>query len=223
MDTIQTIRARRSVHKFLDKKIPDEVLYAILEAGHCAPAAGNYTNWRFLVIENEEQRKLIGKAAMKQDWVARAPIIVIVCSDTIAIAKAFGERAKKFYSIQNVAAATENMLLAATNFGIGSCWVGAFAETPLRKEFQIPDDIEIHAIIPLGYPAERPAMPSKPYFADVCWWGEWFGLKRAAEIFPLQTETIPRVKKELERHLSRATKEVSKAITHIQKHTKKKR
>lgn len=173
MDTFEAIRTRRSVRAFKPKKIPDEVLFAILEAGHHAPAAGNVTNWRFLVVESEEKKKVIAKAALGQNWITQAPAVIIACSEPAAIVREYGKRAKELYQIQNVAAAIENILLAAHNFGVSSCWVGAFTEPLLRKEFMIHDDAEIHAIIPLGYANERPKALSRQAFADVTYFERW--------------------------------------------------
>ena len=173
MDTFDVIKSRRSIHSFKDKKIPDEILYAILDAGHCAPAAGHITNWRFLIVESEESKKAIAKAALGQYWMIQAPIIVIVCSESSSRLQEFGGRGEKLYSVQNVAAAIENILLAAHNFGVSSCWVGAFTEPNLRKEFRIPDYVEIHAIVPLGYSNDKPRAPSRPAFTDVLHFGAY--------------------------------------------------
>jgi len=110
MDTFQAIKSRRSVRKFKSKKIPDEILYAIFEAGHAAPSAGNFCNWRFFIVEDEEQKESIANAAYKQEWIAKAPVVVIVCSVSDPLAREYGSDKGKVYAIQNVAAAIENIL-----------------------------------------------------------------------------------------------------------------
>jgi len=181
MDTFDVIKMRRSVRLYKSKKISDEILYAIFDAAHTAPAAGNITNWRFLVIEDEYHKKLIARAALNQYWIAQAPIVILVCSEHDAIEREYGKRGKELYSIQNVAAAVENLLLAAQNFGVASCWAaGAFAEAQLRKEFEIPDYVEIHAIVTLGYANEKPVAPSRPPFADVLYFEKYYNSGRGA-------------------------------------------
>jgi len=226
MDTFQVIKSRRSVRKFLDRKIPDVVLYAILEAGNAAPAAGNHPNWKFIIVEDKETKKAIARAALKQDWIAQAPVIVVACSDPASLVREYGAKARETFAAHNVAAAIQNMLLAAANFGIGSTWIGAFAETPIRKECRIPDNIDIIAVIPFGYAAERPVPPSRPYFADVLFWEYWKQARRGGEEVTqigerIEKEIIPRVRKELERHLTKAAEEVSKAAKHIKRQTAK--
>ncbi|MFH0868955.1 MAG: nitroreductase family protein [archaeon] len=207
MDTFEAIRTRRSIRSYLPKKIPDEVLFAILDAGHHAPAAWNFTNWRFLVVETEEKKKVIAKAALRQEWIAKAPVVLIVCSEPGALVREGGERAKKLFQIQNVAAAVENMLLAAHDFRVASCWVGAFTEPLLRKEFQIHDDAEIHAIIPLGYSNERPKTPSRPAFSEVTFFERWENQDRVV------TAPSPLARsKTLGEHLEERKNSISKKI-----------
>jgi len=210
MDTFTAITTRHSIRAFKDKKIPDEVLYAILEAGHHAPAAWNYTNWRFLVVESEEKKKTIAKAALGQNWIAKAPVVVIACSDYGALAREGGERAKKLYQIQNVAAAVENILLAAHNFGVSSCWVGAFAEAQLRKALEIHDNIEIHAIIPLGYADEKPKAPSRPPFADVIFFEKWDNSNRAVSAPKTLGEHVLKTKSTVAKKIKSAVEKIRK-------------
>lgn len=167
MDTIDCIKSRHSIRKFMPNKIPEEILYRILDAANSAPCAGNIQNWRFLIIDKEEAKKTIAKAALEQDWIETAPVVVILLSDNKILKAEYGDRGANLYDLQNVALAVENLMLAAWNFGIGSTFVGAFTEAKLRKEFRIPDNIKMHAIIPLGYPAEMPRPPNKIELPDL--------------------------------------------------------
>ena len=216
MDTLQCIKTRRSIRKFLDKKIPDSALWQILEAGNLAPSSGNIQNWRFLVVEDEAKKKMIAKAALNQSFIASAPVVVLVFSDTKVVEAKYGDRGKNLYAKQNIANAVENMMLAAWNFGVGSCWVGAFTDTLLRKEFVIPDFAEIHAIIPFGYPAEMPRMPSRLEFADVISFEKFGQTMRGQEVFPL-SEQVPKVKKKLAEAVKRGVASVSEKIKKARK------
>lgn len=211
MDTFDVIRTRRSIRAFSSKKIPDQILYAILDAGHHAPAAWNKTNWRFLVIETEESKEVIAKAALGQNWIAHAPAVIIVCSDPTSIVRDGGERAKKLYQIQNTSAAIENILLAAHNFGISSCWVGAFTEPLLRKAFKIPDFVEIHAIIPLGHGLEKGSLPRRAATADVTFFDTYGELERGYPQRPL-SEHIAEKKGKLKEHAKRAIKSLKEKV-----------
>lgn len=160
MDILDCIRTRRSVRKFQPVRIDEKILDAILDAANCAPCAGNLQTARFLVVEDEKKKKIIAKAALDQEWIATAPVVVLVLTDPKIVKEEYGVVGEKYDSI-NAALAAENLILAAWGFGIGSTFVGSFTESRLRREFKIPDSIRIHAIIPLGYPAEIPQPVAK--------------------------------------------------------------
>ncbi len=161
MDVFDCIYSRRSIRKFLNKEISNEDVRKILEAGRHAPSSGNLQNWRFIVVKNEKIKNEIFKASLNQDVIKNANVLIIACSDNNAIMP-YGIRGLKLYSIQNVAAAIENMLLAANALGIGSCWVGAFEEKKIKNILKIPENVSVHAIICLGYPAENPKSVRMP-------------------------------------------------------------
>lgn len=166
MDTLDCIRTRRSIRKFKPVKIPEQTLYVILDAANAAPCAGNLQSWRFLVVEELAKIKVIAKAALEQNWIATAPTVVLMLSESGQLEDEYSDRGKK-YDDQNVCLAAENLMLAAWDFRIGSCFVGSFTEARLRKEFKIPESVKIHAIIPLGYPAEFPKSPNKAGIEDL--------------------------------------------------------
>ncbi len=230
MDPIECIRTRRSVRKFRPTKIPEIVLCRILEAACWAPSSGNLQNWRFIIVEDEERKKIITRAAYGQDWMVPAPVLVIVCSETGVVSAAYGERGKELYAVQNVAAAIQNILLAANNFGVASCWIAAFSEPLIRKECRIPDFIDIHAILALGYPEKIPRAPPRIDVADVLYFEHWGEIGRGKEVFPLLTQ-IPSATEQArlvwQRHRGgseSALKEgMDKVIHHIKKITKRKK
>ncbi len=215
MDPIECIRTRRSVRKFKATEIPELVLYRILEAACWAPSSGNLQNWRFIIVEDPAKKKIVARSAQGQEWLVSAPVLVIVCSETGVVSKAYEERGKNLYAIQNVAAAVQNILLAANNFGVAGCWIGAFTDPLLRKDCRIPDFIDIHAIIALGYPEKIPRRPSKIDVADVLYFEHWGNIGRGKQPFPL-SEKIPSAKSALHKHINRVRH-------HIKKLTKKKK
>ena len=160
MDVLEAIRTRRAVRRFAAKKIPEDALARILEAGTCAPSSGNLQNWEFVIVRNRESKKRIAEIAFGQEFVADADVLVIVCSNQQKILR-YGERGAKLYAAQNVAACVQNMLLAAHSMGIGSCWVGAFDERELVDFLELPSHVIPHAIIAFGYPGETPEMPPR--------------------------------------------------------------
>jgi nitroreductase len=160
MEIMEAIRKRRSIRSFKKEKIPTKVLEKILEAATYAPSSGNLQNWEFILIKDENAKKKIAEIAFGQSFIAKADVVIVACSNQSKMFR-YGERGEKLYAIQNVAAAIQNILLAAHSFGIGSCWVSAFDEVELKKFLELPAYVKPQAIIPLGYPNEKPYMPRR--------------------------------------------------------------
>jgi len=177
METLDCIRTRTSVREFSREDIPDHFLKELLEAATQAPSAGNTQEWVFIAVREEEQKKHIAEAAFGQEFILHAPVVVVVCADLERIQVAYGERGVSLYAYQDTAAAIQTMLLAAWEKGIGSCWVGAFNETRLKGALVIPTNIKPVAIIPLGYPADKPAKPERRPLQEIIfketWGGKW--------------------------------------------------
>lgn len=205
METLDCIKNRRSVRAFKDKEVSEALLYEVLESARWAPSSGNLQNIRILVVTDEKKKAVIAKAALDQRFIAEAPIVLVICSDSSAVVSHYGERGKNLYAIQNTAAAIQNILLAAYDRGLATCWVGAFTESRIRKELTIPSNIEIHAIIPLGYPAERPRAPPKIELADLVYFNKWEERKWPEEILPLK-DALPRFAKKAVKKLKSTLK-----------------
>ena len=168
MDVIDCIKSRRSIRKFKKKAVSDDIINKTLEAATYAPSSGNLQNWEFIIIKKQEAKNKLAEIALVQDFIAEAPVVIVVCSNQNRISP-YGQRGRNLYSIQNTAAAIQNLLLTAWSFGIGSCWVGAFDENELSKFLELPKHIIPVAIIPLGYPDEKPVMPRRIPQKDFIW------------------------------------------------------
>jgi nitroreductase len=155
MDVFECIRTRRSIRQWLSKPVEFEKIVAIIEAGHCAPSAGNLQDWRFIIVTDREIIRKLPQHCIGQSYVA-APVVIAVCSDTELANKYYGLRGKRLYSTQDAAAAIENMLLAAHALGLGACWIGAFDEDKIKEIFQMPEDVRPQALVLIGYPGEEP-------------------------------------------------------------------
>lgn len=156
-DLIDAIRGRRSVRDFKSDPIPDPTIGRILEAGRLAPSAGNIEPWFFYVVKNPEVKREL--AQFSEPWIEKAPVVIVVTADYDAEKAEFGQRGRDMYVLQDTAAATQNMLLAAYGFGIGSCWVGKFDENAISQILQIPMGRRPVVLIPLGYPAQEKTEP----------------------------------------------------------------
>jgi len=171
MEILDLIKSRRTIRSFKDQDISDDNLRKILEAGNSAPCAGKLSNWKFIVVKYQGDREKLAKACYNQEWVAHAPVLIVVCSNSGRLKGIYGKRGD-MYAIQNTAAAIENMLIEATALGIGSAWVGAFNDDEIIKVLEIPDYVEIHAVIALGYADEKPTV-AKLKLPDVVFFDKW--------------------------------------------------
>ena len=173
MDVREAIRTRRSVRAFRSDPIPEATLRDLLGLAAWAPSAGNLQSRDFVVVRDEARRRALAAAALDQDFVAEAPAVVVVCANAKRVEGKYGRRGRELYMIQDAAAATQNLLLAAHDAGLGSCWVGAFDEEAVRKLLALPAGIRPVAIIPVGRPDERPETPGRLPPDDVVHWERW--------------------------------------------------
>ncbi len=147
MDVFEAIKTRRSIRKYNPGSIPDEKLKTILEAARLAPSAGNRQPWRFVVVRDAGRKKALAKAANNQTFLADAAAIVTAIGDP--------EMSKRWYE-KDPMIAVEHMVLAAVALGYGTCWIGAFNEEEVKRLLNIPEEMRVIVLLPLGVPDEIP-------------------------------------------------------------------
>ncbi len=175
MDALSAIQKRRSIRRYKNSPVEWEKLSLILDAGRLAPSAGNLQSWKFIVVQEQSRKNEIAEACLEEMWIAEAPALVVICAEPEKQEHYYGIRGERLYSIQNCAAAAENMLVAATALGLGSCWVGAFDENKVRDTIGIPTEIRPQIIITVGYAAEAPDEPQKYPPETVIYFENWRG------------------------------------------------
>jgi nitroreductase len=153
MDIYEAVRARTSVRSFQSKDVPPDVITRLLEAARLAPSASNRQEWRFIVVRDAGKRKELAAAALGQHFVGEAPVVLVCCAETDNHEMACGQLC---YPI-DVAIAIDHLTLCAVAEGLGTCWIGAFYESEVRKILGIPQPIRVVALLPVGYPARSPA------------------------------------------------------------------
>lgn len=154
MTVLEAITARRSIRRFTDQQVPEEMIDVLLDAVRWAPSAGNLQSRKFFFILDVPLRTALAAAALGQQFIARAPLVVVACAD-LRISLRYGERGADLYCIQDSAASVQNLLLAAHELGLGSCWVGAFDEAAVNDLLSLPEYHRPVAIIPVGYAAKE--------------------------------------------------------------------
>lgn len=153
MDLWKAIEGRYSVRDFVPTEVSESTVQRILEAAIRAPSAGNRQPWHFIVVRYAEMKRELAAAAGGQDFVGSAPVVIVVCADAERSATRYGDRGRELYCLQDTAAATEHILLAATALGLGGCWVGAFDEQAAARALALPGHLRPVAMVPIGQPA----------------------------------------------------------------------
>lgn len=154
MDALEAIKARYSVREYLEKEIEEDKIEAILEAGLASPSAVNCQEWEFIVVKDKATLEKMSKAnGGAGEPVRKAAMAILICCD---MNKTF-PRARDYWVIDG-AIAGENMAIAATSLGIGSCWIGTYPQLEKvegqRKIFNLPENIIPHSVLTFGYPKE---------------------------------------------------------------------
>jgi len=153
MDFEEVVKKRQSVRKFEKKELPEDKIRKILELANLSPSAGNLQARKVFLIKDKETKERI---SLGRDFISEAGVILVVCADQNESAE-YGERGRELYSIQDATIFTSYLQLAATSLGLASCWVGAFDEEEIKRILNIPEGLKPIAILPIGYPAEKPA------------------------------------------------------------------
>ena len=152
MDVFEAIERRHSVRAYLPDPVPEDKLARVLEAGRLAPSAANVQPWHFVVMKDAEKRNRLAEGGKWAGFLAEAPIAIVGCGDKEASPK---------WCVVDTTIALENMVLAATGEGLGTCWIGSFAEADVKKLLNLPDKYCVVAILSLGFPCEKVDLTGK--------------------------------------------------------------
>ena len=155
------VKRRGMIRKYVDKPVPDEAVKKLLQYAVRAPSAGNLQPWEFVIVRDPDVRAKLAKAAMNQNSVATAPVIIATCADTQRMGEKYGTRGS-FYSLVDTSFASLLILLSATEQGLGACFVGSYDSAEVAKIFQLPNHVRPVGLITIGYPDEQPRQPSNP-------------------------------------------------------------
>ncbi|WP_054694014.1 nitroreductase family protein [Syntrophomonas palmitatica] len=172
MDCIQAIMTRRSIRAFTNETVKEDDLNIILEAGRMAPTAGNLQPCHFVVVNDPEVRARLQQAAFGQELLSTAQVVIVVCVEPERSSK-YGERGMNYYCFLDGANATENMLLAAHALGYGACYMGGFSDSAVKKALNLPENIKVVSMIPLGKAAEQPPVPPKRPLDEIVHKDRW--------------------------------------------------
>jgi len=152
---LELIRTRRSIRRYQDRPVPDEMIEQLLEAARWAPSSTNSQPWEFIVVRDPELRRLIGEHSVyffvRQQHVGQAPVVIVLCSRLVRT---------PFYR-EDVALASANIMLQAHALGLGTCWIGAIDKKAIARLVNLPAGHQVLGLLTVGFPAEDPPPPRR--------------------------------------------------------------
>jgi len=159
MSLLDLILSRRSIRRYENKDIPEEVLQQILETGRQAPSAANRQPIRFVIVKDHDILRNLCDNLINR-FVKYAPVAIVGCADIKSLLT--GK-----WAVVDTTIAMQNMVIAAWTLGIGSCWIGACNEEKVKELLKIPEEWKVVALVTLGYPAEQPKPRKKKPFEEM--------------------------------------------------------
>lgn len=184
MDIFEAIKTRRSIRRFSNKPVDEQNIQIILEAVRQSPSWANLQCWRFIVVRNEAIKERISEASYVESFfaplgyksnpakkgLAEAPVIIVACADPTQSGTLWNQP----YYMTDLGIASQTLMLATRALGLGTVFVGVFNEEKLRSLLNIPQNIRIVGLFPIGYPMEekKEAPPRKP-LNEIVFYEKW--------------------------------------------------
>lgn len=190
MDFNEVIKQRRSIRKFKNEPVPDNLIRELIDAGRLAPSGLNVQPWRYIVVKSKEIREKIAQA-ISSSHAANSPILIICCIDMLTFSalpvrinelkeagafsgtnrensdfkdflenKNIDKNLLRINSALNAAISIDHILLKATDLGLGSCWLGVFDESKIKEFTGLDERYYVTAVLAVGYPDQSP--PPRP-------------------------------------------------------------
>jgi nitroreductase len=142
MEVFEAVRTVLAVRTYQDKPVPPDVVRRIVEAGRLTASSMNAQPWHFVVVEDRDTLRQLGALARTGRYVAQAPLAVVVAIEETR------------FAVSDASRAIQSMILTAWSEGVGSNWVGFMGLAEVKSLLGIPDELEVLAIVPFGYPAQ---------------------------------------------------------------------
>jgi len=169
MNFAELVTRRYSVRAYRSDPVPEDVLLQVLETARSAPTAANRQPFRLIVIHTEGREAELRRIYDK-DWFVTAPIVVCACG---VPAESWVRRDGKNYNDVDVAIVVDHVVLAATDLGLGTCWIGAFDHAAAREVLGLPEGVEAIAFTPLGYASDSPRPKRRKELAELVRYEHW--------------------------------------------------
>jgi nitroreductase len=142
MEVFEAVRTVLAVRTYQDKPVPPDTIRRILEAGRTTGSSMNQQPWHFIVVEDPDTLRQLGALAQYGPYIAQAPLAIVVAIE------------KTRFAVSDASRAIQSMMLTAWSEGVGSNWAGFLGLSEVNSLLGIPDDLEVLAILPFGYPTQ---------------------------------------------------------------------
>ncbi len=169
MDVFECLKRLTQTKDFKKKKVNDKLIGVMLYMATQVISAGDVQEWQFIVVRDEEKKKRLYEAALKQRWVKEADLDIVVCADLEKVGLKYGKRGEILYAVEDVSFATLAIALSATALGLGTYVVQAFDEDSVKMTLSLPDNLRPIFIIAVGYPAKEPEKKKRIMFDNLTW------------------------------------------------------
>jgi nitroreductase len=171
MNFAELIRQRYSVRAYKPVPVPDELLAQVLEAGRLAPTAANKQPFRIIVIHTKG-REVELRRIYHRDWFTQAPLILCVCTVRAEAWKRAMYDGKSHADV-DATIVMDHLIMAATDLGLGTCWIAAFDPAAAREALGVPPEVEPVLFTPLGFPADQPKLKERRSLAELARYERW--------------------------------------------------
>ena len=167
MNFQEVIQSRHSIRAYTGQPVEPDKLKQILDSINRAPSAGNLQAFEVYVVTDAERKDTLVMASAGQGFLAQAPVVLIFCANAARSAERYGKRGTSLYCIQDATIACTFAMLAATDLGLSTVWVGAFDEAAVRQVAGIPESHRPVALLPIGYADGPPRIRPRRDLEDV--------------------------------------------------------
>ena len=169
MNFSQLVKTRYSVRAYKPDPVGEDELRQVLEAARLAPTAANKQPFQLIVIHTQGREEEL-RRIYNRDWFVEAPVVICVCGIP---GGAWTREDNKNYAVVDVAIVMDHLILAATDLGLGTCWVGAFNEGATREVLGLPEEVEPIVFTPLGHPADQPKPKERKPLEELVRYERW--------------------------------------------------
>ncbi len=165
---MDVIERRRSIRSYKPQEVKEADLNYVLQAFRKAPSAKNLQPWKLVLVKDKKKINDLSIACNNQTFLIEAPLLIVACASEN---EAYGVMGGYMNSYPiDVGIAMDHLMLAATERGLGTCWIGSFKEKLVKDLLDIPEGIRVVALTPLGFPAEEGEIKSrKPLSKIICY------------------------------------------------------